>query len=797
MGNHGGEPSSAMTQQITTTFVDDADVVRTTFPKVMSGVTGLSVSAVDEPSIRSFLAKPYLVSSYFWTASDVINTPIMTYITANATGVPAWQAKLLGYNLFRGTFKVKLVINAQPFQAGRLLMSVLPFVQASPLSYEAAHTVDLTQRTQAPNVELDCRDTSAEIEIPWVGPDPWMNVNAAILDWGKIYVSPLSVLATGTSGSTGVEVQMFISILNAEFAAPLVPQSGDKPKRRTQKLSSEAEQEAIAQGKPISTALKYASRAAEAVAGVPLLSSIARPASWVLRASSDLASAFGWSKPNLTTPAQFMVLRPFHNFGNCEGTSQAEPLAITADPSVSVLPGFAGTDIDEMSWNYIKSVPAYLTTFTFSTSANVGDSLYKKAVGPLLLYNQYSNGLGTPATAIYRTFPPFAYVTNAFGRYRGGIKVIFKIVKTDYHSGRLLITWSPKAALGTDPTNATSVYSMRTIVDIREVTEVEMTLPYMLQSAWQQFDLDMGTLQVRVLNTLQAPNTVNSSIDVLVYYAGAEDYEVAISNNPSLTPYTPQSGDKPNTKAVGVIGNDTSTIPMIEEYSIGEKFTSVKQLISRYSRCYFDRATMDTCVGFRMYPWGVGYLRTATTLLTNGCVIGDMYSFIAAGYGLARGGMRISINISNSVFSQVDYSRQIFDLMEAGASCTMQYAGATLAGGFTNSSANISNIWTKPGVASATGTMTTANPAIFVQSPNGIEVLLPQFTNNPSRLNVCDVDSTTKVSSNYLYNLVSYMALQWQENSSTVTNKSIYRAAAEDAQLGYFIGFPAIVVQVT
>lgn len=784
-----------MTEQVTTTFVDDAVVVKTTYPHALSGVTGLSVSPVEEPSIRSFLAKPYLVASYNWTASDVPNTSIMTFNTASAVSVPAWQAKLYGFNLFRGTFKVKLVINAQPFQAGRLLLHALPFVTASPGTYESSHSIDLTQKTQQPNVELDCRDTSAELEIPWVGPDPWMTTTSALLDWGKIYVTPLSPLLTGTSGSTGVEIQMFISILDAQFAAPIVPQSGDRRKRRTQKLSSEMESEVLAEGKPISTALKLAARAAETVSGVPLLSSIAKPASWVLRASAGLASNFGWSKPNLTTAPNFVVLRPFHNFGNSEGTSQAEPLSITADPYVSLLPGFAGTDVDEMSWNYLKSIPAYLTHFAFTTSNNVSDSLYKQAIGPLLLYNQYSNGLGTPATAIYRTFPPFGYLSNAFGRYRGGIKIILKIVKTDYHSGRVLVTWSPRPSLATDPTSATSVYSMRTIIDIREVTEVEMTLPYMLQSAWQQFDLDMGTIQVRVLNTLQAPATVGASIDFLVYYAAAEDYEVAVSNNPSLTPYCPQSGDKPNTKSVGVIGNDTSTIPMVEEYSIGEKFTSVKQLISRYSRWYTYSTAFDTAVGFRAYPWGVGYLRTVGTVLTNGALIGDMYGFVAAGFGLARGGMRFSINNANSVFSQVDYSRQIFDLMEATSSCTLQNAGATLATGFPNSSAAVSSQWIKPGVSGATGTMTTANPAIFVQSTNGIDVLVPQFTNNPSRLIVCDVNTTDKVSTNYNYAHVPYMALQWQNSSSTSTNKALYRAAAEDAQLGYFIGFPALVTQ--
>lgn len=788
-----------MTKEVTTTYVDDGTVVKTEYPAMLSGVRGLSVSPVDEPSIRSFLAKPVLVSSYSWTAADAFQHAIIGYTTGNLLANAMVANKLLGYNLVRGTFVLKLVINAQPFQQGRLIMSNTPFFMANPASYHYMHEYDFTTITQLPNVELDCRDTSAELEIPWVGPDPWCAVKqpgTLPVDWGTTSVWVLTTLSTGTSGSTAVEVQLFASIRDAEFAAPIVPQSGDRRRvRMSKKLSTESEADVIAEGKPISKALSAAARTMEICKGVPLLSSFASPAAWVLNASSNLASAFGWSKPNLTTAPNFVVLRPFHNFGNCAGTSQAEPLSISADPTVSILPGFGGTDIDEMSWNYVKSVPAFLDHFSFGTSSNVGDSLYKKAIAPLQLYNQYNNGLVSPNLAVFRTFPPFAYVANAFNRYRGGIKVIIKMVKTDYHSGRLLVTWSPQNSLGTDPTLATSSYSMRTIIDIREVTEVEIILPYMLASAWQQTDLDMGTLQIRVLNTLQVPASCDSSMNFLVYYAAGEDFELSVPNNPSLMPYAPQTGDKPNTKVAGVIGNDTSTIPLVEEFSIGEKFNSLKQLISRYSRVYFNSATMDTTVAFRMFPFSSGVV-TGFPAVTSGAILGDMYSFLSVGFALSRGGMRYSINSSNSLYTQIDFSRQAFDLMEAAASAPLQLAGTTLGTGFTSGSAYISNLWVKPAASAATGTLTTANPAIFVQSTNGIDVLLPQFTANPSRFVAIDA-AAAKISTNYTVNNVPYLALQYSQNSSTVTNKAIYRAAAEDAQLGYFIGFPPLLVQIT
>lgn len=789
-----------MEQNATTTFVEDSTVTLAQYPAAMSGVTGLSVSAVSDPSLAMFLSKPYLVSQTLWTAATTSNNNLLNFSTTSFSSLTIYKDKFSGYNLFRGTCCFKLVINAQPFQAGRLLMHVLPFVGASPLSYEVSHNIDLVQKTTHPSVELDCRDTTAIIEIPWVGPSPWYSKSDPTLDWGKLYVDVLSPLVTGTSGSTGVEVSLFIYFKDCEFAAPLVPQSGDKSnvskiRRRAQKVSADEEMEDMGQGKPISTVLRLSSRVADIAAGVPLLSSIAAPASWVLRASADVASKLGWSKPNLTTPSQFMVLRPLHNAGNADGSSQAEPLAISADPNVSILPGFAGTDIDEMSWNYIKAIPSFLTRFTFNSATAVGTNIYSQSIAPANMNVSYSNGLVSPNLAAYKTYPSFCYVASAFNKYRGGVKMILKFVKTDYHSGRLLVTWTPVPNISTATTTANSAYSMRTIIDIRETTEVEIVLPYMLPYAWQQSDVSMGQVDVLILNSLQQPTTVASTIDVLVYYAAADDFDVAMFNSSARVPYSPQSGDKPNTKVAGVIGNDTSTIAMTEEFSIGEKFCSIKQLISRYSRVFFGTNSISAAVAFRMYPWAVGFF-TGTPALAMGAMMGDTYSFFASGYALARGGMRYTINCSGSVMSACDYSRAVFDLMEgAGTPYTLITSGATLPNNLSDGSSATNSTWVYPTGVASVGSQNTANTAVFVASVNGIEVYLPQYTNNPSRLIPID-SQPAKISTNYSYQTVPFSALQW-DSTATVTYKKIYRCAAEDAQLGYFIGFPALLFSVS
>ncbi len=55
-----------------------------------------------------------------------------------------------------------------------------------------------TQYTQLPNVELDARDTSCELVVPYIAPTDWYKINnSGSLDtfgWGEIVLKVLSPL---------------------------------------------------------------------------------------------------------------------------------------------------------------------------------------------------------------------------------------------------------------------------------------------------------------------------------------------------------------------------------------------------------------------------------------------------------------------------------------------------------------------------------------------------------------------------------------------------------------------------
>jgi hypothetical protein len=550
----------------------------------------------------------------------------------------------------------------------------------------------------------------------------------------------------------------------------------------------EPEREQMSKG--ISGALTKVAKVASVFNGVPLLNSISKPVEWAARLGSGIASTFGWSKPNTDSVTQPFINRPFRTFGNAEGNTCAETMSIIANPMIGVMPGFAGTDIDEMSFNYLKSIPAYTHTFAWTTSSSASDSsLYQKKIGMAGLIVETTSVTGLN-TNIFRTGAPFVVLSELFNCFRGGIVVTFKFVKTEYHSGRLSVTFTPSHSPTTAvPNNDEATYALREIIDIRETTEISFVLPYLLAQTYTSTDIGtMGTLDVRVLNELRAPAAAATTISVNVYYHAATDFELQCSTNYELVPVTPQSGCELS-DIVPQAGDDTGNIikvignlpvPVYDESTTAncasEAFSSVKQLISRYSRCYFPSTTDPTVSArFSIYPF---FLSAVSGLdqangITPG-VWGDTLSFIASAFALSRGGVRFAFSESSD--ARVTVTTHHVPLPS-------RYMIGSIITNFTFPT-DESNVRI-PGRASFAGPV-----ALFNQVVDGVEVLVPHQTTAPVRPNIY-LDSDTESLLNAPVPGVTdvYLSLNFHTNSADL---NVYRSAADDYQLGYFIGFPCL-----
>ncbi len=651
--------NASVNNETTTAFVDSGpdkmvDLVHST-------VTDLPSSGM---SIPQFMARPYLYrTGTFTTASVVGSTLVSDSIATVLMGNAQWVNKMYGYNLVRGTCCVKLTVNANPFQQGRLLLHFLP--SNTNTTKIAMHNASRATKTTQPGVELDLRMQSVTMKIPYISPSNYFDVGDVTnrYDWGTLYISVLSALRTGASGDTAVTYTAYMWFEDFELIAPIIPQSSAKAysKKKGKSLIS-TEQERVSD-KPISKALSQFSSATGGLGdAIPVLAPFTGPVSWAVGVASGVASYFGWSKPLLTSTPTIMAQQVFRYGATSDGPSSAFPLALTSDNTLKIMSENSGRGYDEMSFDFLKQVPAIIDSFLFREVDTQDTVLYTKSIFPQNLYEVQTKSSGA-VVATYHSGPPLHTLGYMFEYYRGTIVVRLSMVKTMFHSGRLQVVFTPIYRTGLVPAPvSSSQMALRTIVDVKECEELEIELPYLLPFDYMYTNQRMGVLEIRVLNVLKVPETASSELDVLVSYRGGADFElqgpIGISN--VWGPFTPEADFDYN--SLRVSPGVKMGMPISIEHSercIGEHFTSVKQLISRMASIGYQTSgptfSVTSTSGWAYWPWHTSIWSIAAGVVSSDNYSPGAYDFVAQWYCFFRGSVSVATEITNARASLINY----------------------------------------------------------------------------------------------------------------------------------------------
>jgi len=127
-----------------------------------------------------------------------------------------------------------------------------------------------------------------------------------------------------------------------------------------------------------------------------------------------------------------------------------------------------------------------------------------------------------------------AFLAKMFKQYRGGFRLRFKFVKTEFHSGRYMFSYIPaETYVNTVGAVAASNLSFvhRDVCDLRFTNECCFDIPYASVSQYRPTTGNgarYGYVHVHCINPLQAPSSVSSSVKVLVEVSGMPDLEYAI-----------------------------------------------------------------------------------------------------------------------------------------------------------------------------------------------------------------------------------------------------------------------------
>jgi hypothetical protein len=636
------------TEMATTTFVDDHKVVsqdETHITHIDSTMLRVFQSQAATDDIISFLKKPVKLFGGNFSISDTYSLLTNTRLPRSAFTTPQgvlWTEKLRGFFGIRMDMRVRIVVNANKFQQGRYCLGWVNHGAMTPTlsklkntDFQNMHMATLVQRTTIPHVELDlANDTAAEMLIPFQAPISFYPLNGMYSpfddypDLGYLSLYPYSPMIT-PEGSTVAGYTVYVSFENVSLYGAASPQAGLDRKETSNKSLG-----------PISGISAPLAKGFKEFANIPTLGVIAKPISWVADCVTNVATFFGLSKPNPGSNSGRMQIVSMPGHSTVDGDSDARTLGYLSQPGTLPIVGISGTDYDEMDFSFIKSKPAYFQQFLMRDTDVSTTVLTSWNVDP---YSARIDTAGVGGTVSH--FPPVSFLAAQFKYWRGSLTYRLKIVKTSFHSGRISIAFFPVDELSL---TSNEQYVNRMIVDIRDCTEVEFTVPYISRRPWTTLGERIGQITITVVDPLVAPTTVSPNITILAEVYGGKDFEVAVMGQFSYNPsrIIPQGlelgeGDALFSQPLGASTSNADPVLMTSA-CIGEKITSVRALIKRFTpirRLLTNAGGDNNGKTIKIIPDAIpcinGILADPTIAFSA-----DTYAIWASCYAMVGGGIR-------------------------------------------------------------------------------------------------------------------------------------------------------------
>jgi hypothetical protein len=795
------EGAGLVSTNATTQFVSDANVVAATINKYSSVDRNIYDSSSDNvyQDIKTFLAKPYLHSSGIFTTTDTYSThnaarffnPASFFVNAPTLH----DDKTRGFLGFRATVVARLVVNANRFQQGRYILGYVPlggvFFDDSPTSTTARwledHVSTLVQRTTIPHVELDlCCDTEAILRIPFNSALNYFPFDGGTGGseglWGQFKLYPYSPLEA-IVGNTTCGYSLYFHMEDVEMVNACIPQSSRNVFSSVKKKNAtEVEQDSAGIG-PLTSSLIRVRDASSILAKVPLLSSYASTVSWFADIGASAANVFGWRKP-VSLASSMRVTQNFAPYAaNTDGPDMSFPLSLSYENSVGMANGFSGTDIDEMAFSYICSIPAWFRNLTWTSAQAAGTTLGIISVCPSAeIYTTTVN------TASIVHFSPMQLVASHFSQWRGSLVFKFKIVKTEFHSGRLMFVFNPAPEHEAPEvvTLVNSIYAHKQIVDIRETNEFTFVVPYVSEFSYKTQIGATGTLSVLVIDPLVAPATVSQTVTLLVEKAGGPDLEFAVPSPSSYSYYTgitPQSGGvfSSSGSATNVCNNFDGTMGnsvikfdgnLNSLYSVGEKIVSIRSLL-KLPHMLVPSTALTSATFLLVSPFAISSGTVVGITNTAPAILNDLYSRFASCYVYSRGGIRLKFLDALAITSS---SFMLVTLYTQNGNTSLDQSVVVYSS--TNPNTN------------AFETSHNNMPTVYYKPAFPGEVQVPQYGRLHSRPNAEAVVNATSALGGPNKLTIPRVFVTRTSLPPTNTPAVILRSVSDDANMGGFISVP-------
>nr|ULF99783.1 MAG: putative capsid protein [Dicistroviridae sp.] len=838
------------------------------------GYLSMTTKEERDHNIKDFLSRPIIIKTDKWLSTQINETQLYTAnFPEELIANPMYQDKLRGFVGLRATLIIKVQVNSQPFQQGRLLLQYFPYAQYMPNRVTLVNST-LQGRTGCPRSDLDLSSgTEMIMRIPYVSPHAFYNLITGQGSFGAIYLVVYSQLRDQLTGTGAIEYTIWAHLEDIELeyptganiftgTAPNFMSEGarmlsgrytqsdfqkawhskaylKKPSRIFAQTGVELKQLALAHAP--STGLGQISSGLKTLSTIPVVGNLFTKPAWISSQASNIFRILGFSKPTVAGLPCESKLRTQTRMANYDGADVSHKLALSSQNEIETVKGLAGTATDEMALSSVLSIPNYWDRFSWTTSQNTNTVLFDNYVTPMKI-KPYSSTILDRFRCTH-----MGYVANSHGLWRGSIVYTFKVVKTQFHSGRLRISFIPFYFNSTISSGDADVSrTQKIILDLRTASEVSFTVPYVSSRPWMfcmrpesallgaegvsMYNAVTGIVRVEVLNQLVAANNVFQEVDVICEVNGGPDLTFANPTCPSYVPYggtftaeATKKRDKEKeeeyTNATVQMMSENESIPRNEAqkgnhpmsidthqisanwspeaYCIGEKVMSIRQLIKRFGILEGGGLTLDDAAtrnGIILAPFSQK-APTTTVPASRSMSQFDYYYYL---YAFWRGSMRIKLisEVADPTTTPPTARKASRFTWTLNMYTSLQDAVKVISDLFAGKSDCVDTALI-PFVA------TTSNPSTLVVDPTiegAVEFEVPYY--NVSHISPATLFTSTNSPAgvpDMLKGHIPPVLLSLQPRTNPATGNSIttrfYRAPGDDFSFMYLVGVPPLVNQ--
>lgn len=610
-------------------FRDEALSQRITMGDMSSGDYDADADATA--GLGEYLSRPVRIASINWAESTFTQTSILPWhLYFNTAQI---KKKLDNYGKISCRLHLKFVINASPFYYGSLRACYFPLIDQRSTYTDA---VDQIPFSQTPGVYLEPQNMStAEMVLPFLWTRNWLEATAAsdFQAMGRLQFLQYANLrsANGVTG-TGITVAVYAWAEDVRIMGP------------TTILALQSDEYAETNG-TISGPATAVAGVASMLTDVPYVGEFAQATTVGASAVAAIAKLFGYSNPPMIDDVKPVQSKTFHAFANVETRMPIDKLSVDPKNEVTISSKVAGVDEeDPLAFSNLLTRESFLQGTLWSNSQPVDTLLWSAMVTP----GYVASGGG------YLTSPPVSYFARTTRFWRGSLVYKFRFIKTQYHKGRVIISWDPNGDISANPDTETVTFSR--IVDLAVEDEVEIVVPYKATGPWLLNSFNVGsfsngatpsyiynsenyngTLTVRVQNVLTGP-AASPEIDILCYVRAGEDFMLAVpvENTYALSARDPTGLIQSEEASDSIAQQVASADEKVGTITTGEILCSMRPLLHRASLAYQQTAgtpVLGTPAGVQQtanyiyrVPFGVGRGSTGYGYATVGGV-GVVYNF--------------------------------------------------------------------------------------------------------------------------------------------------------------------------